>query len=379
MEPDDPGRSPVSRQRRQASARGAVDQLDGVVAVRRREGPAVGGERGGDGRPGRRSKLAVGGGAVAERVGLRPRREGPIERRRVRVVLWGDARAERRVRASPRGAGVAAARGLAQPAGGIELARADLGKHRSPRPARSVRSAPPAFPSRPRLKKSPEASLFPPSAGRVAWEAPGASSASPGFRAAARRDGGHRMRDQSLDDSPACAGVSRPPPFDPSLRCRFVHLAGLFLDRLDSGCDRASLDVPSREFGQAEDKTLFPRATMSKLSSLSHVSYRAKLGFQRGHRPRRLLPEAVPLALAPARLRLDLVRLQPQPLLLRGVAAVHPFEGDDRLPVPLLRGDPGLATLPRGRHRALRPSRRALERARVGRCRPSCATRPNRI
>ena len=266
MEPDDPWRSPVSRQRRQASARGAVDQLDGVVAVRRREGPAVGGERGGDGGPGRRSKLAVGGGAVAERVGLRPRREGPIERRRVRVVLWGDARAERRVRASPRGAGVAAARGLAQPAGGIELARADLGKHRSPRPARSVRSAPPAFPSRPRLKKSPEASLFPPSAGRVAWEAPGASSASPGFRAAARRDGGHRMRDQSLDDSPACAGVSRPPPFDRPFDARFVHLAG-FLDRLDSGCDRVPASTcPPANLVRWRTKLYF-HARMSKLSS----------------------------------------------------------------------------------------------------------------
>ena len=233
VEPDDPGRSPVSRERRQASAGGAVDQLDGVVAVRRREGPAVGGERGGDGGPGRRSKLAVGGGAVAERVGLRPRREGAIERRRrVRVVLWGDARAERRVRASPRGAGVAAARGSAQSAGGIELARADLGKHRSPRPPRSVRSAPRAFPSRPRLKKEPRGESFPPlRRGASPCEAPvpRALPRASGPRRGATVVTGCAIRVSTTPPRarvcPARRRSTR--PFD----ARFVHLAGFY--RLD--------------------------------------------------------------------------------------------------------------------------------------------------
>ena len=347
MEPDDPGRSPVSRERRQASAGGAVDQLDGVVAVRRREGPAVGGERGGDGGPGRRSKLAVGGGAVAERVGLRPRREGAIERRRrVRVVLWGDARAERRVRASPRGAGVAAARGSAQSAGGIELARADLGKHRSPRPPRSVRSAPRAFPSRPRLKKEPRGESFPPlRRGASPCEAPvpRALPRASGPRRGATVVTGCAIRVSTTPPRarvcPARRRSTR--PFD----ARFVHLAGFYrLDFFQQGQPLPSTGTANLVSGGGQT-LFFTRA--KNFPSLSHVSYRAKLGFQRGHRPRRLLLEVVPLALAPARLRLDLVRLQPQPLLLRGVAAVHAFEGGDRLPVPLRRGDPGLATLPR--------------------------------
>ena len=74
VEPDDPRRAPVSRERGEAFAGGAVDELDGVVSVGGREGSAVGGERRGDGGPWRRAKFAVRGGAVAQRVSLGPRR-----------------------------------------------------------------------------------------------------------------------------------------------------------------------------------------------------------------------------------------------------------------------------------------------------------------
>ena len=85
------------------------------------------------------------------------------------------------------------------------------------------------------------------------------------------------------------------------------------------------------------------------------------------------------------RLRLSHLRLLPlasastscaprRPLIARRVAAVHAFEGGDVVPVPLRRRRsdwrPCLGT-----HRALRPSRRALDCAARSLPTPSCATR----
>ena len=82
VEPHDPRRASVPRERPQTRARAAVDELDRVVAVRGRDELPVGAERRRDRRPRRGSQLAVRRRAPRERVPLGPRAKRVSKRAR---------------------------------------------------------------------------------------------------------------------------------------------------------------------------------------------------------------------------------------------------------------------------------------------------------
>jgi hypothetical protein len=119
VEPHDPRRASVPRERPQTRARAAVDELDRVVAVRGRDELPVGAERRRDRRPRRGSQLAVRRRAPRERVPLGPRAKRRLGRARER---GGTARRTPGRRREP------AAR--AEPTARVELARANALEHR---------------------------------------------------------------------------------------------------------------------------------------------------------------------------------------------------------------------------------------------------------
>ena len=116
------------------------------------------------------------------------------------------------VGSSPGGAGVASSRGLAQPTGWIELAGADPGVHGVDDVR--ARSDPRSSPG---TKKKMSPGSFPPLLGaRPNRDTIGHRVRCGGCRDVLALGGGHRRRDPSRDDPPACAGLTRARAFGPS-------------------------------------------------------------------------------------------------------------------------------------------------------------------
>ena len=119
------------------------------------------------------------------------------------------------VGSSPGGAGVASSCRFAQPTGWIELAGADPGVH-GVDDVRAV-SDPRSSPGTKKKDESTRSFFSPSPRGASQSGHRGHRVRCGGCRDVVALGGGHRRRDPSRDDPPACAGLTRARAFGPSL------------------------------------------------------------------------------------------------------------------------------------------------------------------